>query len=175
MPTAFVGLHLALAAAVALVGLNFLLDPCGGGGDLCLGGAIGLSTLGVAGLVLVGLAVWKLARRAAPLLVLGSMCAAVAWYIVSRGADIRVPFVLLGSQVVLALAVLGSVLAGRAVVRHRIETVMAVALLLGAALLLRFMEVEVVVTGIGGLVLGFLLDRNASGAAAAAPPPAQAG
>jgi hypothetical protein len=175
MPTAIVGLHAALAAAVALFGLTFLLDPCGGGGDLCLGGVVGLSTLGVAGLVLAGLAVWKAAHRAVLLLVLDSVCAAVAWYIVSRGADIRVPFVLLGCQVVLALAVLGSVLAGRAVVRHRIETVSAVAFLVGTALFLRFMEVELIVTGIAGLVVGFLLERNASGATAPAPPPTQAG
>jgi len=167
----FVGLHLALAAAVALFGLSFLLDPCGGGGDLCLGGVVGLSTLGVAGLVLIGLAVWKVARRASPVLVLDSMVAAVAWSVVSRGADIRVPFVLLGSQIAFALAVIGAVLSGRAVIRHRIETVIAMGLLVGAAFFLRFMEVEVAVTGIGGLVLGWLFARNEATRASDPPEP----
>jgi hypothetical protein len=175
VPTPFVGLHLALATAVGLFGLTFLLNPCGGGGDLCLGGLVGLSTLGVAALVLVGLAVWKVTRRASPLLVLDSLFAGVAWYIVSRAADIRAPFVVLGGQLVLVLAVIGAVAAGRSIVGHRVESVIALVAVIGAAIFLRFMELEVVVTGIGGLVLGFLIKRSASRAATPAPPPAQAG
>jgi hypothetical protein len=57
-PTA--GLHLAVAGAIAVLGLSFLLDPCGGGGDLCLGGSLGLAAVllysggGTVGLVALG-------------------------------------------------------------------------------------------------------------------------
>ncbi len=170
MPTLFVGLHLLLAAAVSLFGLSFLLDPCGGGGDLCLGGVVGLSTLGVAGLVLIGLVIWKVGRRASPLLVLDSVFAGIAWYIVSRGEDIRVPFVVLGGQAVLVLGILGAVASGREVVAHRVETVLTIGVLVGAAVFVRFMEIEIVVTGLLGLAAGWLLRRSATTAATGVPP-----
>ena len=162
MPTLFVGLHLALALFVGLFGLWLLLDPCGGsGGDVCLGGVAGLSTLGVVAVLLVGLAIWRFGRRASPLLVLDSLFAAVALYVVSRGADIRVPFILVGGQLVLAVALIGAIASGRAVVTHRIETVLTIAVLVGVAVFVRFMGIEAVAIGLVALAAGWLVRRRA--------------
>lgn len=164
MPAPFVGLHLALAIVVALFGLSFLLDPCGGGGDLCLGGIVGLSALGAAGIILAGLALWRVARRASPLLVLDSVVTGIAWPIVAQGSDVRVPFALLGAQLVLVLGALGAAAAGRAIVKHRVETALTLAVLAGVAAFVRFMELEIIGTGVAALVVGWVLGRRS-------PPP----
>ena len=73
-----VRIHGALVAIVALFGISFLADPCSGGGDLCLGGVVGLVALAYAGIGIGAITTWWLAHRASPLLVWDSIIVTLA-------------------------------------------------------------------------------------------------
>ena len=131
----FVGLHLALVAVVAAFGLSFLLDPCGGGGDLCLGGALGLVTLGVAAVGVVGIVIWWGTKRASPLLVLDSVLVAFGGFTTIEIGPYGPATTTLGTALLVAVGVPAGALAGRAVAGHRIERLLAIAALAGVAIL----------------------------------------
>jgi hypothetical protein len=128
VPTPFVGIHLGLAFLVAVFGLSFLADPCGGGGDLCLGGAVGLFALGIAAIGGIGLAVWQFAHRASPLLVWDCVLLAMSGFIVLSGGGYSPILLTLSALLATLLSLAGAALTGRAVIRHRIEPLVAVAL-----------------------------------------------
>ena len=155
MPTRFVGVHLALALIVALVGLSFIADPCFGGGDLCLGGALGLFTLGLAGLGGAGIVIWLVGRRASPLLVWDAALAVVAGVILlslAPSGQGMLPLATLGGTI---LGLTGAVLAGREVAMHRIERLIAVAALGGAVLVVGDGGVAILVVGLVALFVGW--------------------
>jgi hypothetical protein len=128
-------MHAALIAIIALFGLSFLLDPCGGGGDLCLGGALGLTTLGVAAFGVVALLVWGIGRRASPLLVLDCTLVVLAVAVLAASAFSGPAPVTLGALLMVVLGVPAAALAARAVATHRVESVVAFAALIGVAIL----------------------------------------
>lgn len=160
MPRLLVGLHVALVAIIALFGLSFLLDPCGGGGDLCLGGAVGLLSLGVAAVGIVAIVVWVAAHRASPLLVLDAVLVTLAAY--------TLPSVVPGGPVlttlgVLLLAVLGvpaGAMAGRAVATHRIERLLAAGVFVAWGVLGGAGGAAVLLVGLLALGSGWLLARQ---------------
>jgi hypothetical protein len=154
MPRLFVGLHAALIAIIALFGLTFLLDPCGGGGDLCLGGAIGVGAFGVAALGGLGIAIWLGGRRASPLLVLDSLLAVVGAAILFEVASYGPLQIALGALSIAALGLSAAALAGRAVAPHRIERLVAVAGLVGVAVLVGGGEGGIAIVALGLLALG---------------------
>ena len=131
MPRLFVGLHAALLIVITLAGLSFLLDPCGGGGDLCLGGVVGLTILGVALAGAVGIVIWLAAQRASPLLVLDCMILTVAVYLLLSADPYGPQTTLLVGQLLAVLALPSAALAGARVATHRIESVGAAVVLVG--------------------------------------------
>ena len=170
-----VGVHAALVAVVAAFGLYFLSDPCGGGGDLCLGGYVGLVSLVYAGIGVGSVVTWRLGRRASPLLVWDSilitLAGAALWGSSGQGAA---P-VMLGVLAALILGVPGAILAGREVAAHRIERVLAILALAASSLLaLGAIAVTVTVTTVGliAMVIGWFLARSSR---AVADVPAAAG
>jgi hypothetical protein len=154
MPRLFVGLHAALIAVIALFGLSFLLDPCGGGGDLCLGGAIGLAALGIAALGAVGIAIWLFGHRASPLLVLDSLLAVLGVAVLFEvGSHGPLQFAL-GALLMAGLGLAATALAGRAVAPHRIERLVAVAGLVGVAILAGGGQGGLAIVALGLVALG---------------------
>jgi hypothetical protein len=135
MPRLFVALHVGLIAVLTLFGLSFLLDPCGGGGDLCLGGAVGLATLVVAAYGGVGIVIWVAGHRASPLLVLDCLLVILGVTIVFDVGSDGPATTSLGGLLMAGLGLPAAVLAGRAVATHWIERLVAVAGLLGVAVL----------------------------------------
>jgi hypothetical protein len=133
VPTPFVGIHAALAILIALFGLSFIVDPCFGGGDLCLGGVLGLFTLGAAGFGAIGIGIWLAMRRASLLFVWDCALVALAGGILVSTSGEGPLMTTLGLPLVLLLALPGAALAGRAVAANRIETVVVVVLLVGVA------------------------------------------
>ena len=130
MRAPIVGLHLALVALLGLLGLSFITDPCGGGGDLCLGGIVGLMALGVAGFGLLGLGLWQFWRRAALLVIVDSILVAVLGPIaLASTAYGSLGLAPLGMMGVAVLAVVGVVFAASHVATHRIEPVVVLAVL----------------------------------------------
>ena len=171
MPTPFVGVHGALSALVALLGLSFLFDPCGGGGDLCLGGVVGLMALGVAGFGAIGLGVWRFGRRASPLLVLDCLLIAVLGpsALAASGygpANLTTS----GLVVIVLLALVGAALAGRAVAPHRVEAILALVIMAGLATQRDAGGIGVPIIGLIALGLGWILARTMSPAAVTPPP-----
>lgn len=166
MPTPFVGLHAALAVLIALFGLSFIADPCGGGGDLCLGGVLGLWTLGAAGFGAIGLAIWQVLKRASPLLVWDSALLALAGGILVSTSGDGPLTTMLGLVLIVLLAFPGAALAARSVATNRIETLVVVVLLVGTAAYLGD-DGGVAVLAIGLLALGggWLLARNPAASA----------
>ena len=172
MPTWFVGLHLAIVSLVALFGLSFLLDPCGGGGDLCPGGVVAVAAFGVAGFGLAGLAVWRLGGRASPLFVLDCLLVAVLGPIaLTTGGPAWLA--ILGLQAVLLLSLAGAALAGRAVVANRLETILSLAVLASLATLRDAGGIGVLVVGLAALAVGWGLMRMAPATPAKEGPPAE--
>ena len=173
MPTPFVGVHGALSALVALLGLSFLFDPCGGGGDLCLGGVVGLMALGVAGFGAIGLGAWRFGRRASPLLLLDCLLIAVlgpsAFAASGYGpANLATS----GLVVIVLLALVGAALAGRVVAPHRVEAILALVIMAGLATQRDAGGIGVPIIGVIALGLGWVLARTMSPAAVNAPPSA---
>lgn len=171
MPTPSVGVHGALVALVALLGLSFLVDPCGGGGDLCLGGVVGLMALAVAGFGIIGLAAWRFGGRASPLLVLDCLLIAVLGpSAVAASGYGPANLTTLGLVAVVLLAVVGAALAGRAVAPHRVEAILALVVMAGLATQRDAGGIGVAIVGLIALALGWSLARTVSPAALAAPP-----
>jgi hypothetical protein len=170
VPTAFVGVHGALVVLIALLGLSFLLDPCGGGGDLCLGGAVGLMALAVAGFGAIGLATWRFGRRASPLLVLDCVLVALLGPSALANAGYApASLAAAGFMGIVLLALVGAVTAGRAVVPNRAETVLALAAMAALATQRDAGGIGVVVVGVVALALGWILARTVPRAGGAGP------
>jgi len=157
VPTRFVGVQLALALIVALFGLSFIADPCGGGGDLCLGGALGLFALGIAGLGGAGIVIWLIGGRALPLLVWDAALAVVGGAVLLSAAPSGNGLLQLAALGATFLGLAGAVLAGREVATHRIERVIAVAALAGAVVVLGAGGVAILVVGLVALFVGWRL------------------
>jgi len=177
VPTLFVGVHGALIVLISLFGLTFLLDPCGGGGDFCIGGVVALYSFGLAGFGAVGLAVWRFGRRASPLLVLDCvLVAALGPLAIASGGPASLS--LLGLQLAALIALGGAALAGRAVVTHRLETILSLAVLASLAALRNAGGLAVLMVGLVALAVGWELTRMGSRtrapepAAKPEPPPA---
>lgn len=162
MPTLFVGIHLALVSTIALFGLPFLLDPCGGGGDLCLGGAVGLTSLGAAAAGAVGIFIWWAVQRASPLLVFDAALASVGGYLLVQAPGAGPALIDLGLLAITGLGLAGAALAGRAVAAHRLEPVLAVATLVGIVILAGEGGLAVLALGLLALGAGRLWTRAAA-------------
>ena len=160
-----VRLHAALVAIVITFGLAFLADPCGGGGDLCLGGVVGVSLLGFAGVGIGGVSLWWLGRRGSPLLVWDSIVVTIAGGLLATSSGQAAAPVTLGVLAALLVGVPAAVLAGRAVSAHRIERVGAV-IALAATTLVAVEAVVVLIVGLLALAIGGSLGRNARRTAA---------
>ena len=153
MPTPIVGLHAALAILITLFGLSFFADPCGGGGDLCLGGVVGLGALGAAVFGAIGIGIWWLTKRASPLLVWDSALLALAGGILVNSSGEGPLALMLGLVLIVLLSLSGGALAARSVMGSRIETLIVVALLVGVAVYVGD-EGGIAVLAIGVLFLG---------------------
>ena len=170
MPTLFVGVHLALVGLIALFGLAFLANPCGG--DFCAGGFLGLAAFGVAGLGLLGMGIWRAWRRASPLLVwdctllvfAGSVLVSIYPY---GPATTRV-----GAEVAAFFALPGAVMAGMAVVPHRTERLGAIAAFIAIGLLEGGGGIAVAGCGLVALGLGWLFTRTSDAPGFRLSPPA---
>ena len=157
MPTLFVGVHLALVGLIALLGLSFLANPCGG--DLCLGGIGALFAFGVAGMGILGLGIWRVWRHASPLLVwdctllvfAGSLLVSIYPY---GPATTRV-----GAEVATFFALPGAALAGMAVWPHRIERLGAIAAFIAIGVLQGGGGIAVASCGLLALGVGWLVRR----------------
>jgi hypothetical protein len=172
VPTFFVGVHGAIVALVALFGLLFLLNPCGGG-DLCLGGVVGVMALGVAGLGAIAIAIWQFRRRASPLFVLDCVLIAVLGSIALTMPGGPAALQVFALQLLVLLALLGAAIAGRAVIPHRIEAVVTLAILAALATQRDAGGIGVLIVGLVALALGWSLARTApSSPPTAEPPPA---
>jgi len=166
VPTPFVGVHGALVALVALLGLSFLADPCGGGGDLCLGGVAGLMALAVAGFAAIGLAAWRFGRRASPLLVLDCLLiAALGPSALAASGYGSANLATAGLVVIVLLALVGAALAARAVAPHRVEAILALVVMTGLATQRDAGGIAVPVIGLIALALGWILARTVPPAA----------
>src|SRR6476661_3421274 len=166
-------MHGALVALVALLGLSFLADPCGGGGDLCLGGVVGLMALAVAGFGAIGLAAWRFGRRASPLLVLDCLLiAALGPSALAASGYGTANLATAGLVVIVLLALVGAALAARAVAPHRFEAILALVVMAGLATQRDAGGIAVPVIGLIALALGWILVRTVSPPAANAPPSA---
>ncbi len=160
MPTLFVGVHLALVGVIALLGLTFLANPCVG--DLCLGGVVALFAFGVAGLGVLGAGIWRVWRRASPLLVWDCALLAFAGSLLASIYPFGPAPTRVGAETVLFLALPGAALAGMAVVRHRIERLVAIAAFIGLAVFDRGYGVMMLGWGLVALATGWLLPRLSS-------------
>jgi hypothetical protein len=173
VPAPSVGVHGAVVVLIALLGLTFLLDPCGGGGDLCLGGVVGLMALAVAGFGAIGLAAWQFGRRGSPLLVLDCVLVALLGPDVLANAGYG-PASLAGAgfMAVVLLALVGAVMAGRAVAPNRVESVLALVVMAGLATQRDTGGIGVAIVGVVALALGWILARTVPPPPATANPPA---
>ena len=175
MPTPLVGVHGALSVLVALLGLSFLFDPCGGGGDLCLGGVVGLMALAVAGFGAIGLASWRFGRRASPLLVLDCLLiAALGPSALAASGYGSANLATSGLMLIVLLALVGAALAGRAVAPHRREAIVALVVMAGLATQRDAGGIGVLVVGITALALGWVLARTMPPAGLDGGPPTTA-
>lgn len=154
MPRLFVGLHAALVVIIALFGLSFLLDPCGGGGDLCLGGALGLVTLGAAIFGAIGIVIWLAAHRASLLLILDSVLVTLAVFTLPSVAADGPATTTLGLLLLAVLGIPAGALAGSAVATRRIEPLVAIVLLVGVAVLGGGGAGAATMVGLGLLAIG---------------------
>ena len=158
MSRLFVGLHAGLVAVIILFGLAFLSSgPCLEGP--CPGAMLGLGALGVATLGGAGVVIWWAGHRAAPLLILDSVLAAFAGYSLLDISPYAPGLAVLGVLLVGALSLPGAVIAGRAVATNRIERLLAVAALVGLAVLFGGGGVVVLVLGLLALGTGWLPPR----------------
>lgn len=125
-------IHGLLVAGLAISAVALLADPCGGGGDLCLGGAVGLMGLVAAGVVLIGLAVRAIRGRSSVLVAIDSLLAVILGPSVFRGViSVSVNPAALFIIGVVVLAIAGAVLAAREVSGHRVERgILVVALII---------------------------------------------
>src|SRR6188474_1414431 len=98
-----------------------MANPCGGGGDLCLGGLVGLMALGVAGIGLLGLGLWLIWQRATLLVLHDSVLVAVLGPI-ALASSTSGPggLAVLALILVALLAVVAVVVAASQVAAHRI-------------------------------------------------------
>jgi hypothetical protein len=164
-----VRIHAALVAIVAAFGIYFVADPCGGG-DMCLGGVVGLVAIAYAGIGIGSITAWWLARRASPLLVWDSILVTLAGAtLLTSGGG--VPIVTGGLAGTLLFGIPGVVLAGREVSRHKYERIAAVVALL-ATTLLGVELLAVVAVGVVAMAIGWLVGRRSP---ALVPPGASAG
>jgi hypothetical protein len=165
MQAPIAGLHLALVALLGLLGLSFIADPCGGGGDLCLGGLVGLMALGVAGFGLLGLGLWQLWRRATLLVILDSVLVAVlgpiALQSTAYGPGGLAALGMIGTAL---LALVGVVFAASHVARHRLESIVVLVALGALALNRDTGGPGVLVVGVVALALGWLVARSSTAA-----------
>jgi hypothetical protein len=123
-------IHGLLVAALAISALVLFADSCGGG-DLCLGGLLGIVGLAVAGVVLIGLAVRAYAGRSSILVAIDSLVAVILGPTVFRELlSLSFNPATLFAIGVVVLAIAGAVLAAREVSRHRVERVVLVAALI---------------------------------------------
>jgi hypothetical protein len=163
MQAPIIGLHLALVAVLGLFGLSFLANPCGGGGDLCLGGLVGLMALGVAGFGLLGLGLWQFWRRATLLVILDSVLVAVLGPIALQSSGYGAAGLAgLGIIVVALLAVVGVAFAVSPVVAHRLEPIVVLVALGALALNRDTGGPGVLIVGVIALALGWFVARSAS-------------
>ena len=166
-----VRIHAAMVVIVAVFGLSFLADPCGGGGDLCLGGVVGLAALAYAGIGIGSITTWWFAHRASPLLVWDSILVTLAGATLLSSMGGGVPLVVLGFIGILLLGVPGAILSGREVSRHKFERLLAI-VALAATMLLGIGLIVVTVVGVIAMATGWLLGRSS---AARVPPEVSAG
>ena len=169
-PTWFVGLHALLVGVVTLVGLIFLLNPCGGGGDLCLGGIVALWGFAFAGWGAVGLVTWRAAHRAGPLLVWDAVMLAVTGDMVLSIGGYDTSLLAPASFAALLVAIAASALAGRAVAPHRFESVLVVVALVVILALAGAGGLAVLIAGVLALGVGWLVNRAQPRPAAATQP-----
>ena len=173
MLTPFVGVHGALIVLIALFGLSFLLDPCGGGGDFCLGGVVGLTALAVAGFGAIGVAAWQFGRCASPLLVLDCvLVAALGPEAVANSGYGPATLLTAGFMLIVLLALVGAVMAGRTVAPNRVETILALVVMAVLATQRDAGGIGVAVVGVVALALGWVLARTMTAVAVDAPPSA---
>ena len=173
MPTPLVGVHGALVVLIALLGLSFLLDPCAGGGDLCLGGVVGLTALAVAGFAAIGLAAWRFGRHGSPLLVLDCVLVALLGPTALANAGYGpASLAAAGFMLVVLVALVGGVLAARAVAPHPRETILVLVVLAALATQRDAGGIGVFVVGAGALALGWILARTVPPVPGAESPPA---
>jgi hypothetical protein len=163
--TLFVGVHAALAIVIALFGLSFLLDPCGGGGDLCLGGVIGTTALAAAAIGAVGIVVWSAAHRASPLLVFDATLGSVGGYFLLESFGGGPALLELSIVAVTTLGLVGAALSGRAVVAHRLERLLAMAALATTVVLFGVGGIAILAVGMLALGAGALVARTSRAAA----------
>jgi hypothetical protein len=157
VPTLFVGVHLALVGLVALFGLVFLANPCGG--DLCLGGIAALFAFGVAGLGVLGLGIWRIRRRASPLLAWDSAMLAGAGGLLASTYPYGPDTTRVGVELVLFAALPAAVLAGMAVAPHRMERLGAIAAFIAIGVLGGEGGLAVLGCGLLALAAGWLFIR----------------
>jgi len=173
VPTPLVGVHGAISGLVALLGLSFLFDPCGGGGDLCLGGVVGLMALAVAAFGAIGIAAWRFGRRASPLLILDCLLiAALGPSALAASGYGPANLATSGLVLIVLLSLVGAALAARAVVSHRVEAVVALVIVAGLATQRDAGGIGVLATGVIALALGWVLARTMAPAALPAGPQA---
>ena len=170
-----VRLHAALVALVVAFAISFVADPCGGVGDLCLGGVVGLALIAVAGIGVGGIITWALGRRASPLLVWDALLATFSGAtLVSVGGN-AVPLLELGVFSVACLSVPGAILTARRVVPHRIERIVGI-VALAAFVLAGVAGILVALVGLIALAIGWVsLRANPAVAAAAGDVPTNEG
>src|SRR5689334_25155091 len=113
-----VRLHAALVGIVVAFAISFVADPCGGGGDLCLGGVVGLALIAVAGVGFGGILTWSLGHRASPLLVWDALLATFSGATLVSAGGYAAPLLELGVFAVACLSVPGAILTARRVVPH---------------------------------------------------------
>jgi hypothetical protein len=154
-----VRIHAALVAIVAAFGTNFVLDPCGGGGDLCLGGVVALASFAFAGIGIGSIATWWLGHRASPLLVWDSILVTLAGTTLASSMGGGAPIVIFGFSGVLLLGVPGAILSGQAVSRHKVERLLAIAAL-AATMLLGIGLIVVTIVGLASMAIGWFLRRS---------------
>jgi len=126
--------HIALVIVLAVGMVAALSNPCGNGGDLCLGGLLGLMAGGAGLLVLIALGFRAVVHRASPLVLIDvGLGALLAPAVLIPGSDLSLALVMV--MAIVGLAVLGAILAAREVSQHRLERVVLAAFVVGVAVL----------------------------------------
>jgi hypothetical protein len=126
--------NIALVIVLAVGMVAALSNPCGGGGDLCLGGLLGLMAGGVGLLILIALGIRAVVHRSSPLVLidvgLGALLAPAA---IIPGSELSLALAMVMG--IVGLAVVGAILAAREVSPHRLERVVLAVFVVGVAVL----------------------------------------